>query len=92
MVHGYRNYVVRVKERDRVRRELAERGIPTGVHYIPPLHLQPVYQHIGYHMGDLPVTERVAEELLTLPMYPELTDEQVAEVTGALGDCVPARR
>jgi dTDP-4-amino-4,6-dideoxygalactose transaminase len=91
MVHGYRNFAVRVKERDRVRRELAERGIPTGVHYVPPLHLQPVYQHVGYHLGDLPVTERVAEELVTLPIYPELTDERVAEVAGALRICVPAQ-
>jgi len=81
---------VRVKERDRVRRELAERGIPTGMHYTPPLHLQPVYEYMGYGRGALPVTEKVGEELFTLPMYPELTDDQVEEVVDALRDCLPA--
>lgn len=89
--HVYRNYTVRVKEREPVRRELAKRGIPTGMHYVPPLHLQPVYRHMGYGRDDLPVTEKVAEELFTLPMYPELTDEQVEEVADALRDCVPAK-
>jgi dTDP-4-amino-4,6-dideoxygalactose transaminase len=87
--HVYRNYTVRVEERDRVRRELAERGIPTGMHYTPPLHLQPVYKHMGYGRGALPVTEKVGEELFTLPMYPELNDEQVEEVVDALTDCLP---
>jgi dTDP-4-amino-4,6-dideoxygalactose transaminase len=91
MEHVYRNYTVRVKERDRVRHELAGRGIPTGMHYIPPLHLQPVYKHMGYGRGALPVTEKVGEELFTLPMYPELADEQVEEVVNALRDCLPVK-
>lgn len=91
VVHGYRNYTVRMKERERVRRELAERGIPTGAHYVPPLHLQPVYKGMDYGRAALPVTEKVAQELVTLPIYPEVTDEQVEEVANALRDCVPAQ-
>jgi dTDP-4-amino-4,6-dideoxygalactose transaminase len=89
--HVYRNYTVRVKERDQVRRKLAESGIPTGMHYTPPLHLQPVYEHMGYGRGALPITEKAGEELLTLPMYPELTEQQVKEVADALEDCVAVR-
>ena len=88
--HVYRNYTVRVKERNWVRRELVERGIPTGMHYVPPLHLQPVYKHLGYGGSDLPVTEKLGKELFTLPMYPELTNEQVEEVADAF-DCLPAK-
>jgi dTDP-4-amino-4,6-dideoxygalactose transaminase len=61
------------------------------MHYIPPLHLQPVYKHMGYGRGALPVTEKVGEELFTLPMYPELADEQVEEVVNALRDCLPVK-
>jgi len=63
---------------------LAEKGVGTGIHYAPPLHLQPVYQHLGYHEGSLPVTEAVSAELFTLPIYPELTEEQLHWVAQAL--------
>jgi len=89
--HMYRNYVVRAQNRDCVRHALAERGIPTGMHYVPPLHLQPVYSHLGYDRSDLPVTDRTGEEIFTLPMYPELTNTQVEEIAGALRICVPTR-
>jgi len=89
--HVYRNYTVRVKKRDYVRRELAKRGIETGLHYVPPLHLQPVYRNQGYDVGDFPITERVANELITLPMYPELTEGQLQEISDALHACVPLR-
>ena len=82
--HVYRNYTVRAKNRDRVRYTLAEKGVGTGIHYAPPLHLQPVYQHLGYHEGSLPVTEAVSAELFTLPIYPELTEEQLHWVAQAL--------
>ena len=90
-MHMYRNYAVRVADRDHVRRVLADRGIPTGMHYVPPLHRQPVYSHLGYRASDLPSTERVGREVFTLPMYPELTDGQVEEIAGALRVCVPAK-
>jgi len=90
-MHMYRNYAVRVADRDRVRRVLAQRGIPTGMHYVPPLYRQPVYNHLGYQASDLPNTDRVGQEIFTLPMYPELTDEQVEEIAEALRSCVPAQ-
>lgn len=71
--HVYHLYVIRIVERERVRVALKERGIATGVHYPLPLHLQPAYAHLGYHRGDFPVAERAAQEVLSLPMYPELT-------------------
>ena len=82
--HIYRNYTIRVKDRDRVRRELAEGDIPTGVLYVPPLHFQPVYRTRGYGLGDLPVTERVATQLMTLPVHPWLTEDRINEVVAAL--------
>jgi dTDP-4-amino-4,6-dideoxygalactose transaminase len=78
--HVYRNYVVRVPQRDRVRAQLAERGISTGLLYLPPLHLQPAYQARGFGPGSFPVTERLADELLCLPMYPELSEDAVRRV------------
>jgi dTDP-4-amino-4,6-dideoxygalactose transaminase len=82
--HSYRNYVVRVPQRDRVRAALARSGIDTSLCYIPPLHLQPIYRAYGMGPGSLPVTERLADELLCLPIYPELSDEAVHTVASAL--------
>lgn len=82
--HVYRNYTVRLKNRDNVRIKLAEMGVATGMHYAPPLHLQPVYQHLGYRPHSLPVTEKVSSELCTLPIYPQLSEEQIEWVAKAL--------
>jgi dTDP-4-amino-4,6-dideoxygalactose transaminase len=82
--HVYRVYVVRVRDRDRVRQELAMKGIATGLHYVPPLHLQPAYRRLGHKKGDFPVTEQVADELLCLPVFPELFKQQIEEVVEAL--------
>ncbi|HEX6542033.1 MAG TPA: DegT/DnrJ/EryC1/StrS family aminotransferase [Ktedonobacterales bacterium] len=82
--HAFYVYVVEVSERDRVREALQERGIHTGVHYPIPLHLQPACQQYGYTLGSLPVTEAAAERILSLPMYAELTPEQIAQVCDAL--------
>ncbi|MGQ0551488.1 MAG: DegT/DnrJ/EryC1/StrS family aminotransferase [Armatimonadota bacterium] len=75
--NAYRNFVIRVKHRDTVRRLLFEAGIPTGTHYIPPTHLQPAFQDLGYPKGSLPETERAADELLTLPIYPGMPIDDV---------------
>ncbi|MEM4409099.1 MAG: aminotransferase class I/II-fold pyridoxal phosphate-dependent enzyme [Candidatus Caldarchaeum sp.] len=75
--HVYHLYVVRVRERDRISAALAEQGIATGLHYPIPLHLQKAYSHLGYQKGAFPVSEAVAQEVLSLPMYPHLTEEQV---------------
>jgi dTDP-4-amino-4,6-dideoxygalactose transaminase len=77
-------YVVRVPDRDRVLARLREDGIDAGIHYPVPLHLQPAYAHLEGGRGDLPVTERVADEILSLPIFPEMTAAQVDRVTGSL--------
>ncbi len=87
--HVYHLYVVRVDGRDDLREHLAGRGIETGIHYPVPLHLQPSLKEYGYKKGDFPVTERVADEIVSLPMFPELKESDIervaAEVTGFLG-------
>ena len=82
--HVYRPYVVRVQRRDYVRSYLAARGIATGLHYVPPLHLQPIYRDRGLGRGTFPVAEQLAEELLCLPLYPELPEEAVRRVAAEL--------
>jgi len=74
----YHLYVVRVKDRDEIRTHLTEAHIGTGIHYPIPLHLQEAYKHLGYGVGDFPVSEQVASEALSLPMYPQLrSDDQI---------------
>jgi dTDP-4-amino-4,6-dideoxygalactose transaminase len=78
--HVYHQYVVRVPERDAWRAALTEAGVQTGVHYPVPVHLQPAYADLGYSRGDFPIAEQAAAEVLSLPMFPELTDEQIASI------------
>lgn len=80
----YHLYVVRTKERDALQAHLRARGIGTGIHYPLPVHLQPAYRHLGVPRGALPVTESMALEALSLPMYPELEEEQVEMVAAAI--------
>ncbi len=77
-------YVIEADNRDRVRQKLADAGIETGLHYPLPLHLQKAYSPLGYKRGDFPVSERIAQRCLSLPIYPELTDEQLNAVVVAL--------
>jgi dTDP-4-amino-4,6-dideoxygalactose transaminase len=85
----FHQYVVRIPERDRVRRALAADGIETQVYYPIPLHLQPCFDALGYRPGDRRVAARAAAESLALPMYPELADDAaeavVTALVGALG-------
>ncbi|MEM1394727.1 MAG: DegT/DnrJ/EryC1/StrS family aminotransferase, partial [Cyanobacteria bacterium P01_H01_bin.150] len=60
--------------------QLKAKGVNTAIYYPRPLHLQPVYQSLGYHPGQLPVSEQACEEVLSLPMFPELTEEQQDQV------------
>ncbi len=76
----YHLYVVRVQDREALQAHLSEAGIGTGIHYPIPLHLQKAYQHLNYKKGDFPVTERVAAEIVSLPMFPQLQQEQLNEV------------
>jgi dTDP-4-amino-4,6-dideoxygalactose transaminase len=82
----YHIYAIRARERDRLREHLKARGIETGIHYPIPLHLQPVYRDLGYHAGDFPNAETAAKQVLSLPIYPEMTDVQVHEVADAVRD------
>jgi dTDP-4-amino-4,6-dideoxygalactose transaminase len=84
--HVFYCYAIRVPggRRDALRVHLAERGIGTQIHYPVPIHLQEAAQFLGYRKGDLPVTEKVAGEVLSLPMYAELTDAQIDRVTATV--------
>lgn len=78
--HVYHLYVIRHPERDRLQNDLKAHGIGTLIHYPIPIHLQPAYQDLGYQPGSLPVTERVGREILSLPLYVGLRDEDVQTV------------
>jgi dTDP-4-amino-4,6-dideoxygalactose transaminase len=80
----YHVYVVRHPSRDRLRDHLQSRGIGTALHYPLPLHLQKCFAHLGHRAGDFPVAERAASECLSLPVYPELTDDQIDHVGAAI--------
>jgi dTDP-4-amino-4,6-dideoxygalactose transaminase len=84
--HVFHQYVVRARARDRLRAHLAARGIGTQVYYEQPLHLQPALAALGVRAGTLPEAERAAAEVLALPMYAELTREQVGAVADAIAD------
>jgi dTDP-4-amino-4,6-dideoxygalactose transaminase len=83
--HNFHLFVVRAKKRDQLRSFLRERGIETGIHYPVPLHLTTAYQNLGYpSRGSFPVAESLAGEILSLPMYAELSDEQIEYLLSAL--------
>ena len=77
-------FVVQHPHRDELQKYLAERGIESALHYPLPVHLQKAYAHLGYKPGDLPVSETVAKRCITLPLFPEMTDEQIEQVTSAV--------
>lgn len=78
--HVYHLYVIATNERDAIRNKLNEAGVATGIHYPVPLHLQPALVHLGYRHGDLPYCEAMAAQSLSLPMFPELTRDQVRRI------------
>ena len=82
--HVYHVYVVRLAQLDAWRAALGEAGVQTGVHYPIPIHMQPGYADLGYAAGDFPMAEQVAGEVLSLPIFPEMTTAQVAEVADAV--------
>ena len=86
--HVYHIYAVRVQERAEVMLFLGDRGIGCGVHYPVPIHLQEAYSSLGYKKGSFPIAERTAEEFVSLPMFPELTESQIELVVGAVRDSV----
>ena len=76
----YHLYVILVEKRDELQQYLSEKGIATGLHYPMPLHLQKAYSHLGYKEGDFPIAENIAARLISLPMFPELTPDQIEYV------------
>jgi len=78
--HVYHIYAIRVQERDQLMWLLKEKGIQCGVHYPVPIHLQKAYQNLGYKEGAFPISEQIAKEFISLPMFPELTKAQVEMV------------
>jgi len=86
--HVFHQYTVRIERRDALQQFLSERKIGSTVYYPHPLHLQPLYASLGHKAGDFPHAERAAQEVLSLPMYPELRKEQIARVVEAIADFI----
>jgi dTDP-4-amino-4,6-dideoxygalactose transaminase len=86
--HIYHLFMARHPRRDELRAALSEAGIGCAVYYGIPMHLQPVFAGLGYREGDLPVAEECARTALALPMHPNLSREDVAEVVGAVASAL----
>jgi len=84
--HIYHVYAIRTQDRDVLVRALAEKGVSCGIHYPVPIHLQEAYRFLGYRRGSFPVAEKCAQELASLPMFPELSQEQIESVCHEI-DC-----
>jgi dTDP-4-amino-4,6-dideoxygalactose transaminase len=82
--HVYHVYAIRVADRAAVQAGMRAQDIETGIHYPIPVHMQPAYAFLGYREGDFPHAEAAAREVLSLPMFPELTAEQQSRVVDAL--------
>lgn len=82
--HVYHVYAIRTSERARWQAELSEQGIQTGIHYPIPVHLQPAFAELGHKVGDFPESEAAANSVLSLPMFPEITQAQCATVSEAI--------
>ncbi len=86
--HVFQTFAVRLKDRDRICEALKEKGVGVLIHYPIPLHLQEAYAELGHKRGDFPVAERVANDILSLPMFPHLTPEQIEYVCESLRELV----
>ncbi|MBF0479702.1 MAG: DegT/DnrJ/EryC1/StrS family aminotransferase [Candidatus Omnitrophica bacterium] len=86
--HVYQTYAVRLTHRDKVLEGLKEKGVGVLIHYPIPVHLQEAYANLKYKKGDFPVTERLADEVLSLPMFPHMTNAQIEYVCESLKNCM----
>jgi dTDP-4-amino-4,6-dideoxygalactose transaminase len=84
--HVFHQYVIRAQRRDELRKFLADRKIGSDIYYPLPLHLQPVFAYLGLKAGDLPIAEQAAQEVLALPMFPELTEDEIRRVVDSIAD------
>lgn len=89
--HVYNQFTVRAKKRDALREHLQGRGIPTEIYYPKPLHLQKAFAYLGHKSGDFPASEAASAEVLSLPIYPELTEDQQRAVVAAMADYYGAK-
>lgn len=90
--HVYHVYATRVQNRDQVLQAMEERGVACAIHYPVPIHLQEAYRFLGHGEGSFPVAERCAREFLSLPMYPELTKQQLETVVQELKGCLDSAK
>ena len=84
--------MIETEQRDELQQYLLNHGIQTGIHYPKPIHLQRAYVDLGYSVGDFPESERLASRILSLPMFPELTDEQIHFVCDSVVSFLQERR
>ncbi len=84
--HIYNQFTIRMRERDALKQFLASRGTPSELYYPHPLHLQPAFAYLGYEAGSMPESEKASAQVLSLPIYPELTDAQLGSVVDAIAD------
>ena len=84
----YHLYVIRARDRESLKAHLADANIGSAIHYPIPLHLQKAYQYLGYRKGDFPISEKMASEILSLPMYPNLTSSQQEQVVTSVSGCI----
>ena len=82
--HVYHLYILRTKERESLQARLRSLGIASGIYYPQPLHLLEPYKNLGYHPGEFPETQQAAKETLAIPIYPEMTDDQIKSVALAV--------
>jgi UDP-2-acetamido-2-deoxy-ribo-hexuluronate aminotransferase len=81
---AWAQYSIRVQNRDEIQEKLKQAGIPTAVHYPMPLHMQECFEYLGYKKGDFPISETVSDEIMSLPMNPYVTDEEIEYIAGQL--------